>query len=340
MATAYSSFFASGLLAPPVSIYSRKDHHGVNDDDFNMLDSSPAWKGRGLSPAAPSSPMPVPDHCDTEYDRATTPTPVSSRSRAFSNASTISTDSEGMMMSWSNRLASPDFSTANVMTVSAGADVVASTATCDVGSTVNQSSLSPSQPQSARKLRRRRSSLAGASSPKSAIKSASRSAGHALELQKHLMGSPLRARSSSVSLVAAATDMMMTGGVGGSNIFIPEQNTFIGRLRSGSISSLRFVSSLCFWFIVLIFFGRRKPLRRASMQPPAPPPTAPLPELPQSLLNMPTFGFLESLNRTPLAKKSPTMDDLPTAPGVFRKNRDRSYSINTYDRIDEEMKEN
>ncbi|KAM6497479.1 hypothetical protein JOM56_007952 [Amanita muscaria] len=308
MATAYSSFFASGLLAPPVSIYTRKDHHGVNDDDFNMLDSSPAWKGRGLSPAAPSSPMPVPDHCDTEYDRATTPTPVSSRSRAFSDASTISTDSEGMMMSWSNRLSSPDFSTANVMTVSAGADVVAPTATCDVGSTVNQSSLSPSQPQSARKLRRRRSSLAGASSPKSAIKSASRSAGHALELQKHLMGSPLRARSSSVSLIAAATDMMMTGGVGGSNIFIPEQNNFIGRLRSGSISSLR-----------------RKPLRRASMQPPAPPPTAPLPELPPSLLNMPNFGFLESLNRTPLAKK---------------KNRDRSYSINTYDRIDEEMKEN
>ncbi|KAF8631711.1 hypothetical protein AX15_002238 [Amanita polypyramis BW_CC] len=290
---AYSSFFSSGLLASPVTIHSCKG----NDED--MFDASP--RVVHLFPAAPSSPMVTPDDSDieTEFDRATTPTPEP-RSRTLSY--------ENMMLSNSEF---PSIRSGMGMTgVSSG----------------QVSPRSPSQPPNGRRLRRRRSSLANASSPMNAIKSPLINAGQALELQRHLHKTPIKVRSSSVSLAAAVTDMLTGGGKGTAS----GEKSFIARLRSGSVSSFR-----------------RRPLRRAGMMPPAPPPTAPLPELPPSLADTPLCGFLPGpkftipvSNGVPSARNSfisPKIDN--SAPTMYKKGRDRSYSVTMQQRIDEEMKE-
>ncbi|KAF8716617.1 hypothetical protein AX14_006557 [Amanita brunnescens Koide BX004] len=296
--SSYSSFFSSGLLAPPVTIYSRKDlPMHVSPDDEEMVGASP--RVNGLSPAAPSSPMAIPDDSDTEFnisDRVVTPT-REHRSRTLSYTS-------GRKIELSPIRVDMDIG------ASAGSHT----------SHNQRTPRSPSQPPSGRRLRRRRSSLAGSTSPMCAIKSASRSIGHALELQK-LLRSPIRSRKNSLSLAAAATDMLAGNGTN------TEQNTLLTRLRSGSTSSYR-----------------RRTLRRVSMVPPAPPPSAPLPELPPSFADTPLCRFLPTpqtavpiVNWAPLAQKT-VLSPKDTSPTMFRR-RDRSYSVNTDYRIDE-LKEN
>lgn len=217
---AYSSFFSSGLLAPPVTIYSRKDLN-VGFDDEDMVDASFRMD---FSPAAPSSPMAVPDEGDVEtelnfFDRAATPTPEPrSRTLSFENMSNYELPPvKSGMETTGDRFGY----------VSAGA---APTTGAYSG---RGTSRSPSHPQNGRRLRRRRSSLAN-TSPISAIKSPLINAGQALELQRHLHKSPLKARSSSVSFAAAA-DMM----AGDGSKSINGENIFMARLRSGSVSSYR-----------------------------------------------------------------------------------------------------
>jgi hypothetical protein len=277
--SSYSSFFSSGLLAPPVTIYSRKDlPMHVSPDDEEMVGASP--RVNGLSPAAPSSPMAIPDDSDTEFnisDRVVTPT-REHRSRTLSYTS-------GRKIELSPIRVDMDIG------ASAGSHT----------SHNQRTPRSPSQPPSGRRLRRRRSSLAGSTSPMCAIKSASRSIGHALELQK-LLRSPIRSRKNSLSLAAAATDMLAGNGTN------TEQNTLLTRLRSGSTSSYR-----------------RRTLRRVSMVPPAPPPSAPLPELPPSFADTPLCRFLPTpqtavpiVNWAPLAQKT-VLSPKDTSPTMFRR---------------------
>ncbi|KAK2467688.1 hypothetical protein APHAL10511_000282 [Amanita phalloides] len=254
--TAYSSFFSSGLLAPPATIYSRKalPIHGFDDED--TVDA--CQRMTGLSPAAPSSPMAIPDDSDMETgfkvpNRVAIPTPEP-RPRTLSSLS-------GNDIMLSNCDSSATKSDMEI----AGANAASSPGS-NFGKSMSRS-LSP--PPNGRRLRKRRSSLAGATSPLNGIKSPSRSIGHALELQMHLLGSPTMARGSGVSLAAVATDIMLPGGNGA------EQNRSLARLRSGSMTSFK-----------------RRPLRRVSRVPPAPPPTAPLPELPPSLMDTPICSFL------------------------------------------------
>lgn len=315
--SSYSSFFSSGLLAPPVTIYSRKDlPMHVSPDDEEMVGASP--RVNGLSPAAPSSPMAIPDDSDTEFnisDRVVTPT-REHRSRTLSYTS-------GRKIELSPIRVDMDIG------ASAGSHT----------SHNQRTPRSPSQPPSGRRLRRRRSSLAGSTSPMCAIKSASRSIGHALELQK-LLRSPIRSRKNSLSLAAAATDILAGNGTN------TEQNTLLTRLRSGSTSSYRFVSLRLILdaFVLTTLHQRRRTLRRVSMVPPAPPPSAPLPELPPSFADTPLCRFLPTpqtavpiVNWAPLAQKT-VLSPKDTSPTMFRR-RDRSYSVNTDYRIDE-LKEN
>lgn len=226
----YSPFFSSGLLAPPVTIYNHKDSPvHVSLEDEEMMDVSPRMIG--LSPAAASSPMTVPDDSDveTEFKILDHITPTLERqSRTRSSAS----GRNALHSSCEQSRIIADMETTEVGLASTDITVDGG---CHAAACQNQMTpRSPSQPPNGQRLRRRRSSLAGATSPKCAIKSPAKSAGHALELQR-LLGSPIRTRSNSLSLVAAATDIL-TG-----NKPIPEQNTFLTRLRSCSTSSFRLV---------------------------------------------------------------------------------------------------
>jgi hypothetical protein len=246
---AYSSFFSSGLLAPPVTIYNRKDlpvH--VSPEDEEMVDTSPRMIG--LSPAAtPSSPMTIPDDSDVEtefkiFDRIT-PT-LDHRSRTRNSASGRS----ALLSSCELSRIITDMETTGVGLASA--DITADSGCHGAAGQNQMTPRSPSQPPNGQRLRRRRSSLAGATSPKCAIKSPTKSVGHALELQR-LLGSPTRTRSNSLSLAAAATDIL-TG-----NKVIPEQNTILTRLRSCSTSSFRLVLLLLRSTFVLIVLQGEEP---------------------------------------------------------------------------------
>lgn len=329
MVSSYSSFFSSGLLAPPVTIHSRKDlPTHISPDDEEMVDASPRMKG--LSPAAPSSPMAIPDDSDieTEFNISDRVTPTrDDRSRTLSYACGRKLELSPLRIDM--EIAGVSLASPNVADMGAGSHTGQN----------QKTTRSPSQPPCGRR-RRRRSSLAGTTSPMCAIKSPSRSIGHALELQR-LLASPNRTRSNSLSLAAAATDML--AGMGTST----EQNTFLTRLRSGSVSSYRLVPLFCWSSRLCADFAlsRRRTLRRVSMVPPAPPPSAPLPDLPPSIADTPLCRFLPApktaipiISWTPLAQKT-AISPKGTSPTMCRRDRDRSYSINSNYRIDE-LKEN
>lgn len=114
------------------------------------------------------------------------------------------------------------------------------------------------QPQPQPRLRRRRSSLTVGTSAMNLIKSPSRAAGNALNLQRHLIASPGRSRSGSASSVMSIGEEPLRNG----NI-ASESTSLLGRMRSGSVGS--------------VLKSRR--IRRFP-GPSFPPPSAPLPPLP------------------------------------------------------------
>ncbi|KAF8638755.1 hypothetical protein AX17_001971 [Amanita inopinata Kibby_2008] len=318
---AYSSFFSSGLLAPhhsrSVSLYCNTDCKNANNGDQDMDYAYPT--SGGMSPATPSSPIAMPDDSDIEIelngsDRGATPTPESRSRMLHTNAQKKMTASFSDLADGTRPMP--------VDAIGAGAD---NYFPCSVPTQNNQGSIRGPR------LRRRRSSLAGAQSVMSAIKSPSRNVGQAFELQKHLLASPPRSRSGSIGLSYAVADI--AAGVG------PEQSTILNRMRSGSIGGSIY---------------KRRGLRRINTVPaPVPPPTAPLPDLPPSLADTPicdAFGpvpktAIPILNRAPLTHNvihSTNLSDMwTTMPTMYRNNRDRSYSIvSNAHRINEDMKEN
>ncbi|KAJ3799616.1 hypothetical protein GGU11DRAFT_652616, partial [Lentinula aff. detonsa] len=107
-------------------------------------------------------------------------------------------------------------------------------------------------------IRRRRSSLTVGTSPMNIIKSPSRAAGTALQLQRHLLTSPGRSRSGSTSSVVSIGEEV------NSNI-ASESTSLYRRMRSGSVGSV---------------LKSRRGARRGAPGPKFPPPSAPLPALP------------------------------------------------------------
>ncbi|KAF8240266.1 hypothetical protein L208DRAFT_1384742 [Tricholoma matsutake] len=206
----------------------------------------------------------------------------------------------------------------------------------------------PAQSSTRPRLRKRRSSLTIRTSPMTAIRSPTRNAGAALQLQLHLTTSPSRSRSGSFNR-ANETGIYNGGGIG--NI-ASESTSLVGRMRSGSVGSI---------------LRPRMAVRRLAFVPaPAPPPTAPLPAIPSlvpapsSKLNSPppvSAPFSSALpschsttsTNTNIAAGSVTSARPPLA--TWRsssdaalsavKDRDRSFLVGMgYSRIDEDMKEN
>ncbi|KAJ4490431.1 hypothetical protein J3R30DRAFT_80007 [Lentinula aciculospora] len=87
------------------------------------------------------------------------------------------------------------------------------------------------------RLRRRRSSLTIGTSPMNTIKSPSRAAGNALQLQRHLFTSPGRSRSGSTSSAMSIGEEVNAG-------IASESTSWYRRMRSGSVGSvLKYIST-------------------------------------------------------------------------------------------------
>ncbi|KAG5643935.1 hypothetical protein DXG03_009345 [Asterophora parasitica] len=199
------------------------------------------------------------------------------------------------------------------------------------------------QPQP--RLRRRRSSLKVGTSPMNSIRSPTRNAGAALQLQMHLPN-PARSRSGSLS-TTAQTDLY--GNIGMGNV-ASEGTSLVGRMRSGSVGA--------------VLRPRRGVRRLASVPAPAPPPTAPLPAIPALLLSPAAQGWLGphsaplngSFHQTcvPFITSNTVMNNAEMRPPLVTRlssesvtratqparGRERSFSLSNGLTIDEEMKEN
>ena len=106
------------------------------------------------------------------------------------------------------------------------------------------STTSAAAPPNRPHLRKRRSSLTVATSPMNSIKSPTRTAGAALQLQRHL--SPSRARSGSLNInlnASVVTGDLFGGAYGGLGVgnIASEGTSLVGRMRSGSVGGPRYV---------------------------------------------------------------------------------------------------
>ena len=109
------------------------------------------------------------------------------------------------------------------------------------GTLMSSSHFLPKQQQPQPRLRKRRSSITLAASPMNAIRSPARTAGAALQLQRHLPPPPpvgLGARSRSGSLAQAGElGLDVVGGNDMRNV-ARESTSLLGRMRSGSVGGL------------------------------------------------------------------------------------------------------
>ncbi|KAI0369681.1 hypothetical protein BV20DRAFT_346311 [Pilatotrama ljubarskyi] len=162
------------------------------------------------------------------------------------------------------------------------------------------------------RLRRRRSSLAGAASPLAAMKSSAPMRQAASSVQRQNLTLRARAGSdASILSTATASSVSSFGAAGPENTSTQRPSGIIGRLRSGSLGTA--------------LLRPRRGLRRAAPPMPAPPPTAPLPEVPPvppsptSSRTLPTIVASPeqpTTPRRPLARRSQTCDnyDLTASP--------------------------
>ncbi|KAI0655893.1 hypothetical protein C8Q70DRAFT_1047052 [Cubamyces menziesii] len=161
------------------------------------------------------------------------------------------------------------------------------------------------------RLRRRRSSLAGAASPLTNMKSSVPIRQAAASVQRQNLALRSRAGSdASILSTATASSVSSFGAAGPENA--PASNTqrpgIIGRLRSGSLGTA--------------LLRPRRGLRRAAPPMPAPPPTAPLPAVPpvpsspSPSRTLPTIISEPTTPRRPLTRRAQTCDnyDLTSSP--------------------------
>ncbi|KAH6915585.1 hypothetical protein BKA70DRAFT_464852 [Coprinopsis sp. MPI-PUGE-AT-0042] len=193
------------------------------------------------------------------------------------------------------------------------------------------------------RLRRRRSSLTVATSPMNVIRSPIRTAGNALHLQRAI------SRSRSGSLASSPPTESVFNFFGGGQNEASHGTSLMGRLRSGSVGAALSHSRPPPPPGAVHGRIRRYLRRTSSMTPgpaPAPPPTAPLPDVPpvpalpslSSLrLSMPPNrrGSVSFRNDAPKATVNSNSAVKPTKP-----TRDRGLSVSSnVETIDEEMKE-
>ncbi|KAL0569050.1 hypothetical protein V5O48_012919 [Marasmius crinis-equi] len=161
------------------------------------------------------------------------------------------------------------------------------------GTTPTPANQPPKSPK--RTLRKRKSSLSVSTSPLTSLRSPNRAAENALSFQRHLQGTPSRARSGSINSVATESTSML-GRI---------SSTVGGRPRSGSLgTALR---------------SRQRSIRSLPNNP-LPPPTAPLPPLPPLPSNPTTpqrlHGRSFSLGPRAAGGSLCLQQRLPTVPGT------------------------
>ncbi|OSD07109.1 hypothetical protein PYCCODRAFT_796235 [Trametes coccinea BRFM310] len=176
-------------------------------------------------------------------------------------------------------------------------------------------SASTSEGDSRPRLRRRRSSLAGAASPLATMKTSAPMRQAASSVQRQNLTLRARAGSdASILSTATASSVSSFGAAGVENAPASSSQRpsgIIGRLRSGSLGTA--------------LLRPRRGLRRAAPPMPAPPPpTAPLPEVPppssptmrQALPTITASPSQPTTPRRPLARRSQTCDnyDLTASP--------------------------
>ncbi|KAI0355715.1 hypothetical protein OH77DRAFT_307414 [Trametes cingulata] len=162
------------------------------------------------------------------------------------------------------------------------------------------------------RLRRRRSSLAGAASPLATMKSSAPMRQAASSVQRQTLTLRARAGSdASILSTATASSVSSFGAAGPENTSTQRPSGIMGRLRSGSLGTA--------------LLRPRRGLRRAAPPMPAPPPNAPLPEVPPVPSSPTTSRTLPTIvaspeqpttPRRPLARRSQTCDnyDLTASP--------------------------
>ncbi|KAF6760810.1 hypothetical protein DFP72DRAFT_881529 [Ephemerocybe angulata] len=196
------------------------------------------------------------------------------------------------------------------------------------------------------RLRRRRSSLTIGVSPLTAIRSPTRTVGAALQMQRHLAMNPGRSRGGSLSSSnpPSAVEGFMMFGMATSSSVASEGTSLAGRLRSGSVgSNVYHTRAPLNPPATAGITSRYVHVRRVTSVPaPVPPPSAPLPALPQVPFSA---GMAKAFTRTPFSYQNhdmPGSAGIPAAmSGQKLKGRDRGFSVSsTVGRIDEEMKEN
>lgn len=213
--TTYSAFFSSGLLATQHAATWATQENKSKDTLYAFCD--PTYMGdAGHSPARPLSPMPLPDDSDIEIDTDTDTeqdrdvTPTRDMPHARSRSSTMSS-------------------------INSSSSINANTK-----STVSSSN----QPR----LRKRRSSLTVGTSPITAIRSPTRSAANAFNLQR------LVPRKSISELFGNIGSGMPSSGF--DNNTASQGTSLVGRLRSGSVGTavMKFVFFLLFFSHLLTLF--------------------------------------------------------------------------------------
>ncbi|KAF9078328.1 hypothetical protein BDP27DRAFT_1309420 [Rhodocollybia butyracea] len=149
------------------------------------------------------------------------------------------------------------------------------------------------------RLRRRRSSLTVGTSPINCIKSPTRAAGNALQLQRHLFTSPSRSRSGSIDSVLGEELPQL-------NNIASKSTSLLSRMRSGSVGTT---------------LKPRRGVRRGVPGPTLPPPSLPLPAIPGTPSRVKAFSLAISTSAThALAQRlaadvlTSQSDSLPASP--------------------------
>lgn len=169
------------------------------------------------------------------------------------------------------------------------------------------------------RVRRRRSSLTQATSPIRTIRSPTRAAENAFNLQLHLPTSMSRSRSGSLH-----------GGIIG---MATEETSLVGRLRSGSCSNVSINAPSRSHRL-----GRR--LSSRVVPAAAPPPTVPLPALPLTPLEHSTQHNLRLNFAHPILNYNATSMKSPTPTSACARGLSVRKLSGGENRIDEETKEN
>ncbi|KAJ3489876.1 hypothetical protein NLI96_g1828 [Meripilus lineatus] len=164
------------------------------------------------------------------------------------------------------------------------------------------------------RMRRRRSSVTTSASPVTAIKTAPTPRTAAPSLQRlTLLSSPSSVRTRSRS--GSVTDSFI-GRTSMTSNEATQANSLIGRMRSGSVgNALRYASHLSSHEFTRSYnqlHSSRKSLRKNATVPAPPPPTAPLPALPISIIcpSSNSSSCSPSTPRRPLARRAQPSDNL------------------------------